>query len=247
MGKLAVVLLSGGLDSTTAASWVLDQGWQARALSIDYGQAHRRELQSATEVAKHLNIPHSVVDARFFAQLACHSALTDSGHHALPMMRDAKEMSSGDIPITYVPLRNSVFLTLAAAMLESWALGLIEEEKADPKSLQAGIVIAANALDYSGYPDCRPEFYTAAATMLNLGAKLFTQYGVRIELLTPLIDLSKADIVRLAGGLKAPLNLTWSCYKGAETPCGSCDSCILRAKGFAEAGMPDPALVTAAR
>ncbi|CAA6604757.1 7-cyano-7-deazaguanine synthase [Rhodospirillaceae bacterium LM-1] len=242
MRKLAVVLLSGGLDSATAASWVLSEGWEAMALSIDYGQAHRRELLSAKAVAEALNIPRQSADARFFASLAQHSALTGSALHALPEGRAVEEMANGDIPITYVPLRNSVFLTLAAAALESWALGLIETERCDPRSLKAGIVIAANALDYSGYPDCRPEFYAAAKRMLNLGAKLYTQYGVEIELLTPLIDLSKADIVRLANRLKAPLGLTWSCYAGGEKPCGVCDSCQLRAKGFLEAGLADPAL-----
>jgi 7-cyano-7-deazaguanine synthase len=240
--KLAVILLSGGLDSTTAAAWVQSQGWQTRALSIDYGQAHRKELQSAKAVAERLGILQSIIDARFFKELAHHSALTGAKDHALPSMRNTQDMSRGDIPITYVPLRNSVFLTLAGAMLESQALDLIETEKADPKGLRAGIVIAANALDYSGYPDCRPEFYEAARKMLNLGAKLFTQYGVEIELLTPLISLSKADIVRLAAQLQAPLDLTWSCYKGDEKPCGICDSCILRAKGFEEAGLADPAL-----
>lgn len=242
MTKLAVVLLSGGLDSTTAASWVVDQGWQVRALSIDYGQAHRRELDSAAAVAKHLSLPHRTVDAGFFATIADHSALTDGKSHALPTLRNAEQMGQGDIPITYVPLRNSVFLALAAAMLESRALDLIEGEGADPKSLRAGIVIAANALDYSGYPDCRPEFYKAASKMLNLGAKLFTQYGVEIELLTPLIALSKAEIVKLATTLNAPLHLSWSCYKGGDAPCGVCDSCVLRAKGFAEAGLADPAM-----
>ncbi len=242
MRKLVVTLLSGGLDSATAASWVLAEGWESSALSIDYGQAHRRELLSAKAVAGHLRLPHQTVDARFFADLARHSALTGTAEHALPAGRAPEAMSSGDIPITYVPLRNSVFLTLAAAALESWALDLIETQKTDPKSLKAGVVIAANALDYSGYPDCRPDFYDAAKRMLNLGSKLFTQYGVEIDLLTPLIDLSKADIVRLANRLHTPLALTWSCYKGGDTPCGSCDSCILRAKGFAEAGLPDPAL-----
>lgn len=242
MVKLAVVLLSGGLDSTTAAAWVQKEGWRAEALSIDYGQAHRRELQSASAVASHLNIAQRTVDASFFAAIAAHSALTDCERHALPTGRPVAQMGESDIPITYVPLRNSVFLTLAAAALESAALDLIENQAVAPQELRAGIVIAANALDYSGYPDCRPEFYKAASKMINLGAKLFTQYGVEIELLTPLINLSKAEIVRLGTELGAPLHLSWSCYKGGDAPCGVCDSCILRAKGFAEAGMADLAL-----
>ena len=147
-----------------------------------------------------------------------------------------------DIPITYVPLRNTFFLTLGAALLESQALHAIEKEGAEPAEVSATLFIAANAIDYSGYPDCRPEFYAAAAETLRLGSKLGAQYGVRIGIETPLIAMSKAEIVRLAVEVGAPLEHTWSCYEGGERTCGRCDSCVLRAKGFAEAGVADPAL-----
>jgi 7-cyano-7-deazaguanine synthase len=133
-------------------------------------------------------------------------------------------------------------LTLGAALLESQALHAIEVEGAAPEAVEATLFIAANAVDYSGYPDCRPEFYAAAVETLRLGSKLGTQYGVRFSVETPLIALTKADIVRLAVEHGAPLAQTWSCYQGGERPCGLCDSCLLRAKGFAEAGVADPAL-----
>ncbi|TAN52036.1 MAG: 7-cyano-7-deazaguanine synthase QueC [Rhodospirillales bacterium] len=242
MIKRAVALLSGGLDSTTAAAWAKAEGWNVSALTIDYGQIHKRELSAARAVAQHLGIPQQQVDARFFAELARHSALTDASAHALPTGRKADAMPEGEIPITYVPMRNSVFLTLATAALESLVLDAIESGEIDPRTMKAGVIIAANALDYSGYPDCRPAFYAAARSMLNLGSKLFTQHGVEIEILTPLIVMSKAEIVELGMGLNAPLHLTWSCYRGDSAPCGECDSCVLRAKGFAEAGKIDPAL-----
>jgi len=147
-----------------------------------------------------------------------------------------------DIPVTYVPLRNTFLLTLAAAALESAALGAIEQHGADPASVAAAIVIGANAIDYSGYPDCRPEYYLAATETLCLGSKLGTAYGVPITIETPLIQKTKADIVRLAAELAAPIEHTWSCYSPGPAPCGRCDSCVLRAKGFREAGLPDPAL-----
>ncbi|MBF0167344.1 MAG: 7-cyano-7-deazaguanine synthase QueC [Alphaproteobacteria bacterium] len=242
MTKLAVTLLSGGLDSVTATAWAKAEGWDVSALSIDYGQLHRRELVAARATAKHLGIPYHETDARFFASLARHSALTDATVHALPQGRAPESMPEGDIPITYVPMRNSVFLTLAAAFLESLVLGAVENRGIDPSTIRAGVIIAANALDYSGYPDCRPSFYAAARSMLNLGSKMFTQHKVEIEILTPLIAMSKAEIVTLGMKLKAPLHLSWSCYLGEESPCGTCDSCLLRAKGFAEAGVKDPAL-----
>jgi 7-cyano-7-deazaguanine synthase len=149
---------------------------------------------------------------------------------------------AADIPITYVPLRNTLFVTLGAAFLESEALDAIERRGADPAWLEARLFIAANALDYSGYPDCRPEFYASVTETLRLGSKLGTQYGISIQVETPLIAMTKAEIVRAAVAAGAPLEHTWSCYEGGAQPCGRCDSCLLRAKGFAEAGVADPAL-----
>jgi len=244
MPHLAIVLLSGGLDSATAAAWTLRQGAKLSALTVDYGQSHAREVDAARRVATALDIPQQVIDARFFAQVATHSALTQPALHARPLDRAAEGMAA-EIPVTYVPLRNTFLLTLAAAALESRALGFIENNGMDPTSIEASIVIGANAIDYSGYPDCRPEYYRVAVETLRLGSKIGTAYGVRLGITTPLIEKSKADIVRLAFDLGAPIQHTWSCYGAGPAPCGRCDSCILRAKGFADADRDDPALALA--
>lgn len=241
--SLGLILLSGGLDSTTLAALALRREIRLSALTLDYGQTHRRELEAAAAVAERLGIEQTLADVSFYKYLAEHSALTNADAHTLPTGRSDAEMST-DIPITYVPLRNTFFLTLAAARLESLALSEIENNNADPEEVEAILLIAANAIDYSGYPDCRPEFYRAAAEALNRGSKLWTQYGVPFRIETPLIDMSKAEIVRTALELGAPIKLSWSCYHGGKTPCGECDSCLLRAKGFAEAGAADPALAS---
>ena len=240
----AIVLLSGGLDSTTVAAHALREGYEVRALTIGYGQLHIRELASARAVANTLGIPLIEVDAGFYAGLASHSALTDSATHALPENRDTARMSV-DIPITYVPLRNTFFVTLAAAALESWLLSRIERDGVDPASLQGAIFVGANAIDYSGYPDCRPEFYDSLIEVLRLGSKVGTAYHVPMRIEAPIIRMSKAEIVRYALELGAPLEHTWSCYAGGDVPCGVCDSCALRIAGFAAAGVSDPALATA--
>ena len=240
----AIVLLSGGLDSTTVAAHTLREGYEVRALTIGYGQLHIRELASARAVAGTLGIPLIEVDAGFYAGLASHSALTDSATHALPENRDTARMSV-DIPITYVPLRNTFFVTLAAAALESWLLSRIERDGVDPASLQGAIFVGANAIDYSGYPDCRPEFYDSLIEVLRLGSKVGTAYHVPMRIEAPIIRMSKAEIVRYALELGAPLEHTWSCYAGGDVPCGVCDSCALRIAGFAAAGVSDPALATA--
>ena len=239
--RLGLVLLSGGLDSTTLATFAVSKDYRLSALTLDYGQTHRRELAAATEIAETLGIEQIVADVSFYKYLAQHSALTNADTHDLPTGRSQADMAD-DIPITYVPLRNTFFLTLAAARLESLALCEIEQNGIAPEDIKATLFIAANAVDYSGYPDCRPEFYENAVETLNRGSKLWSQYGIPFKIDTPLIEMSKADIVCMAGRLKAPIHLSWSCYRGGETPCGKCDSCLLRAKGFAEAGLPDPAL-----
>jgi 7-cyano-7-deazaguanine synthase len=239
--KLGLVLLSGGLDSTTVAAMAVRQGYDLSAVTVHYGQSHAREVESARAVAEALGIKQRVVDLTFFRDLAWYSALTQPDQFALPAERSVEEMAA-DIPITYVPLRNTLFVTLGAAFLESEALDAIERHGADPATLEARLFIAANALDYSGYPDCRPEFYTSVTETVRLGSKLGTQYSVPIRIETPLIAMTKAEIVRAAVAAGAPLAQTWSCYQGGDRPCGRCDSCLLRAKGFAEAGVADPAL-----
>jgi 7-cyano-7-deazaguanine synthase len=241
MKKIGVMLLSGGLDSTTMAAHALRQGYELTGLTFHYGQKHSREIRSARKVAGVLGLRHEVINISFYRKLAWYSALTGPADFAVPQLRDESRMSM-DIPITYVPLRNTFFLTLAAAYLESRALEMIEKEKVDPEEIKASIFIAANAVDYSGYPDCRPEFYREMARVLFLGSKLGVQYRNHITIETPIIALTKAEIIKMALELNAPLKYTWSCYEGGRTPCGKCDSCILRAKGFLEAGCADPAL-----
>ncbi|HYM38981.1 MAG TPA: 7-cyano-7-deazaguanine synthase QueC [Thermoplasmata archaeon] len=218
----AVVLLSGGMDSATALAIALQDGFEVTALSVDYGQRHRKELEAARKVAKHFGVrDHRLVSLDFTAIGG--SALTDK-RIPIPEQRRLEEIGQG-IPPTYVPARNTILL--------SYALGLAETVGAK------GIYIAANQIDFSGYPDCRPEFYRAFQEVARLGTKRGVEGDV-IEIRTPLIAMSKADIVRRGEELGVPWALTWSCYRGEEKACGVCDSCQLRLKGFREAGVKDP-------
>jgi 7-cyano-7-deazaguanine synthase len=222
MAPRAVVLLSGGMDSATALGIALQDGFAVTALSVDYGQRHRKELEAARKVAKHFGVrDHRTVSLDLTAIGG--SALTDR-KIPVPEQRRLEEIGQA-IPSTYVPARNTILL--------SYALGLAETTGAK------AIYIAANALDYSGYPDCRPEFYRAFQEVARLGTKRGVE-GDMIEIRTPLIGMSKADIVRKGEELGVPWALTWSCYRGEDKACGVCDSCQLRLKGFREAGVKDP-------
>jgi len=215
----AVVLLSGGLDSTTTLAQAIADGNEVVALSFRYGQRHSKELVSAANVANYYGVKHVIVDMDLSM---FRSALTREDIE-VPENRDETQMGS-DIPVTYVPARNIIMLSVAA--------GLCESVDADR------IYIGANVIDYSGYPDCRPEFFYAFEKMINVGTKAGVEgHPIRIE--TPILQCSKADIVRLGKKLEAPLHLTWSCYEGGEKACGKCDSCQLRLKGFEEAGYKD--------
>jgi 7-cyano-7-deazaguanine synthase len=225
MRKPAVVLLSGGLDSTTCVGVALAQGFEVTALSFDYDQRHRVELAAARRVIEHYGIQrHFVFNVGLFKEMGG-SALTDDSL-AVPQGRSVHEMSTG-IPITYVPARNLVFL--------SYALGVAETVGAED------IFIGVNAVDYSGYPDCRPEFIQAFECTANLAVKAGVE-GTRFRVHAPLIELTKAGIVQLGTGLEVPYHLTHSCYAPAADggACGECDSCALRRKGFEEAGVTDP-------
>lgn len=225
--RRAVVLLSGGLDSCVAAAMAKRDGLELHALSFDYGQRHKRELDAARAVANALGArSHSVLTLPVLGG----SALTEAGL-AVPTGRTDAQMGA-DIPVTYVPARNTVFL--------AFALGLAEVKDAE------AIVIGANALDYSGYPDCRPEFFAAFQEAARLGTKRGVE-GREVRLMVPLQKLTKADIVREGLELGAPLALTWSCYQGGAKACGACDSCLLRLKGFREAGARDPIAYFAAQ
>ncbi|NDC54059.1 MAG: 7-cyano-7-deazaguanine synthase QueC [Planctomycetia bacterium] len=223
-GGTAVVLLSGGLDSATAAAWARREGYRLAALSLDYGQRHRCELDCARAVAAALGIADHVilpVDLAAFGG----SALVDDAI-AVPKDRSDEAIGRG-IPVTYVPARNTVFLALALAMAET--------RGAD------AVVIGVNAIDYSGYPDCRPEFIAAFSRLASLATKAGVE-GRPLEILTPLAALTKAEIIRLGLDLGLDYGLTSSCYDpdAAGRPCGGCDSCRLRAAGFQAAGAIDP-------
>lgn len=214
--KKAVILLSGGLDSTTCMSVASKEGYELYPLSFDYGQKHQRELEAAKAVAQFYQVKeHRIIRLDHVGG----SALTDS---SLPVPDYEGE---GEIPVTYVPARNTLFL--------SYALGYGEVIGAD------AIFIGISSVDYSGYPDCRPEFLQAFQKVAEVGTKAGVD-GQVIAIKAPLLHLSKADTIRLAVENGAPLHLTTSCYRGGEKACGTCDSCTLRLKGFADAGLQDP-------
>ena len=241
MPSYAVSLLSGGMDSTTVTTLAKAKTDHLTALTFHYGQNHSKEVDRAAEIARCLDVHQELMDISFLGKVAWYSALTNPERFPMPENRDTAQIGNS-IPITYVPLRNTIFLSLAAAYLESLVLHAIELEYVLPENVQAFIYMAPNAIDYSGYPDCRPEFFEKMGQSLGYGSKLWTEYNVPLQIKIPIIEMSKADIVKLGLEIKAPLELTWSCYQGEETPCGRCDSCILRAKGFRDAGHPDPAI-----
>jgi 7-cyano-7-deazaguanine synthase len=232
MGKRsAVVLLSGGLDSTTVLAIAMSQGFDAYAMSFRYGQRHVVELEKAKEVAERLGAArHIVVEINLRAFGG--SALTSD--IAVPKGRSAADMSHG-IPVTYVPARNTIFLSFALAWAE--VLG------------SSDIFVGVNALDYSGYPDCRPEYIAAYEQMANLATKAGVEGKQKLRIHAPLVTMSKGDIVRAGMALGVDYSITCSCYDPGPNgePCGSCDACLLRARGFAVAGVPDPLLVRFAR
>lgn len=224
MKKKAVVLFSGGLDSTTALCWALAKGYKCLAVSFDYGQRHDRENASARAIARRLGVRLYNIKLDFPWFATC--SLVNKAMK-LPEVSASKIGRKGEIPSTYVPGRNLVFASVG--------FSLADAEGAD------AIVLGPNVVDYSGYPDCRPEFYRALQKAAAFGTRSGAG-GRPIKILTPLIKLSKAGIARLGVRLGAPLELTWSCYGGGKRPCGRCDSCKLRARGFAQAGLADPAL-----
>jgi 7-cyano-7-deazaguanine synthase len=240
--KIGVVLLSGGLDSTTTAAYAKSLGYEVTAITVHYGQTLSKEIKCAQEIARRLGIKHKLIDNSPYKEMAWYSALTHPEQFAVPRERSVEEMNK-TIPITYVPLRNTFLIVLAAAFLESEILYKVEKEGIKPENVDAKIFIAANALDYSGYPDCRPEFYKKINELMKFATKVGTQYAIQVKIETPLLFKNKREIAELGTRLKAPLEWTWSCYVGGEVPCGKCDSCLLRAKGFQEAGIEDPLIL----
>ena len=218
----AICLLSGGLDSATVLYWALRNRFDVVAFTLNYGQLHKKEIAFAKRLSTDLGIQHEIVRISMPWK---GSALTDRTM-PLPIKRSFKQMAK-NIPTTYVPARNTIFLSFAASFAEAVGANTI--------------LIGANAIDYSGYPDCRPRYLNAMCRALQLGTKAGIE-GHKINILAPLLRMSKKQIIRLGIKLKVPYEKTWSCYQGANLPCGKCDSCQLRANGFSQAGFQDPLL-----
>jgi len=218
----AIVLLSGGLDSSTVLALAKERGYDVVALTFDYGQKHKRELNSSRKMARHFKAKEHIIVPLSLGELLRSSLTRES--MSIPENRTEEEISSG-VPSTYVPSRNIIFLSIAASIAES-------------RGAEA-IFIATNSVDFSGYPDCTAEFLSAFQSTLDIGTKAGREgRGIRVE--APILTKSKGDIVREAIRLKVPMEDTWSCYKGGVKACGKCDSCLLRLRGFSEAGIRDP-------
>jgi 7-cyano-7-deazaguanine synthase len=218
----AVILLSGGLDSSTVLALAREAGFELVALTFDYGQKHRREIDSSKKIAKHFRVKEHLIVPLDLGRFLT-SSLTQRSMK-VPSGRDRAEIGSG-IPSTYVPSRNIIFLSIASAIAESRG--------------SREVFIATNAVDFSGYPDCTPEFIESFQRTLDVGTRAGRDgKGIRIE--APILRKSKSEIVKEAVRLKVPLELTWSCYKGGRKACGRCDSCLLRLEGFKAAGVEDP-------
>ncbi len=219
--KKCVVLLSGGLDSTTTLFYVLNKGYEPVCLIFDYGQRHKREIKSAINIAKYTKCKYFLVKTSFPWK---GSSLLNA---KLPITNYKFTGSHNTIPPTYVPARNIIFLSYAVSLAE-----VIDAKY---------IFFGANQIDFSGYPDCRKEFVESFQHTISVGTKAGVE-GKHIKIMAPFINFTKKDIVQTAVKLKVPIELTWSCYKGGKKPCGKCDSCKLRQKGFQEVGLNDPLL-----
>jgi 7-cyano-7-deazaguanine synthase len=216
--KKAIILLSGGLDSTTLLYFAKHKGFKAHCLIFDYGQRHRKEIVQAKKIARHAGCPYRLMKIAWPWQ---GSSLLDKNAR-LPRRKD---INARTIPSTYVPARNIIFLSFAVSFAE--AAGA------------TAVFIGANAIDYSGYPDCRPEFLKAYQKMVAKGSKTGVE-GKAVRIYAPLVHKTKAQIIRMGIKLKVPYHLTWSCYQGGRRPCGTCDSCLLRKKGFEAITLEDP-------
>lgn len=215
--KKAVVLLSGGIDSSTTLYYALDRGYKVHALIFDYGQRHKREIISAKKIARHAEVDYKVVRIN----LPWGGSVLLNKKAKFPRAK----LQRRKIPPTYVPARNTIFLSFALSFAET--IGA------------QAVFIGANAVDFSGYPNCRPEFIKAFQKLALIGTKSGLE-GRKIKILAPLINLKKSEIIKLGIELGVPFKVTWSCYKGSDVPCQVCDSCLIRKKGFEQAGREDP-------
>lgn len=223
----AVALLSGGLDSSTALAIALDMRMNVTdALTVSYGQRHDKEVYSAQNIANHYKLQWSYLRLDAIGQLIKRGSALVNPDEPLPQDRSPERMTK-DIPRSYVPGRNTLLLAIAQAFAESHEL--------------ERIIVGFNAVDYSGYPDCRPEFVTAWNSLAERATRVGVQHKP-ICVVAPIIEMTKPEIIHIGLGLRVPYELTWSCYAGEPRPCGRCDSCIIRANGFAELGVPDPLL-----
>jgi 7-cyano-7-deazaguanine synthase len=222
--KVGVVLLSGGMDSATVAYWMRRHYDMLYAMTFRYGQKHQKEIECAKKIAELLGIKHIIVDVSFDW---LYSALTSNIEIPTEVPKE------GEIPVTYVPLRNTVMISIAASFLESEMLKMIEKGE----NVEFGsVIIASNCVDYSNYPDDTPLYINVMERAIQSGSKL----GNKLKIDAPILHFSKADIVRLGMHLGVPYQYTWSCYRGGDKACGKCPSCLLRLRGFKEAGVKDP-------
>ena len=222
MATNAVVLLSGGLDSAVTLYFAKNNGYNCQCLIFDYGQRHKKEIESAKKIARSADCKYRVLKIEFPWK---GSSLLDRRKPIPFKNSNSQNKKRVNIPTTYVPARNIIFLSFATSFAEAIRAN--------------AIFIGVHTQDYSGYPDCRKGFFRAFSSVIKTGTKSGTK-AKAIKIFTPLIEKNKAGIIKLGLRLGVPFNLTWSCYKGDKKPCGKCDSCIFRARGFAEAGIPDP-------
>lgn len=232
MMNKAVILLSGGLDSTTLLYYAKHKGFKPHSLIFDYGQRHKKEVGAAKRIARTAGCPYQVVKMALPWPRNIRGGQSSSLLNKKMRLPQRMRIDSKEIPSTYVPGRNIIFLSFAASFAEAIGAG--------------AIFIGANAIDYSGYPDCRPEFFSAYQHVLKTGMKSGLPAGQAgtqkraIKIYAPLVRQTKAQIIQMGLKLKVPYHLTWSCYQGGRKPCGRCDSCVLRQRGFAAAGVKDP-------
>lgn len=223
MRKKAVVLLSGGLDSAATLYYAKSKGYDCECLIFDYGQRHKKEIGCAKRIAQARGVKYKIIRINLPWK---GSALLDTRIKVPGHNNPITQKLNNRIPVTYVPARNTIFLSFAVSFAEATGA--------------AAVFIGANAIDFSGYPDCRPQYYEAFRRLIRRGTKAGAGKK-QIRIFTPLIDKTKARIIRMGTRLRVPYEWTWSCYKGGKRPCLECDSCVLRAKGFREAGLTDPA------